>query len=152
MMLSLVKKEYIPLSRKICENQRKRRIITTKKAKYKQSFQRMDNLSLVKTIANPSQGGDAAAVRAKKFSELFDVGIYGAVITKEVVSPNFVDKLFAGKCDAAVFYKEEEKVIFAGGHIKVFAVNGNKSAGKIHHKSFVLIDLFGFRKGNAAAF
>ena len=75
--------------------------------KYLQSFQRIETLSLVKTISNSPQGGNTAAVRAKNFSELFYMGINGSVVTEEVVSPDFVDEFFAGKGDSTVFHKEE---------------------------------------------
>ena len=117
-----------------------------------QSFQRIETLSLVKAIANSSQGGNTAAVRAEYFAKLFYMGIDGTVIAEEIIAPDFIDEFFAGKGDSAVFYKEEEKVVFARGHIHMFSVNNNKSSGKINGKAFVLINFFGFRKSDSAAF
>ena len=98
--------------RTVCKSQRTRSIENAKKMKYAQSFQRIEILSLVKAIANSSQGGDTAAVWAEYLAKLFDVGIYCAVVAKEIISPDFVDEFFAGKSDSAVFNKEEEE---AGG-------------------------------------
>ena len=138
--------------RKVCMTQMIRSIENANPTKYAQSFQRMETLLFVKTIANSSQGGDTAAVWAEYLAKLFDVGIYCAVVAKEIISPDFVDEFFAGKGNSAVFYKEEEKIIFAGGHFNMFSVNDNKASGKINGKTFVLINFFCFRKSNSAAF
>ena len=81
--------------RTVCKSQRTRSIENAKKIKYAQSFQRIEILSLVKAISNSSQGGDAAAVLAENLTELFDMGVDGSVVAEEIVTPDFVDELFA---------------------------------------------------------
>ena len=130
----------------------KERSKNAKIMKYKQSFQRTEILSLVKAIANSSQGRNAAAIWAERFSELFYMGVDGSVIAEEIITPDFVYKLFAGKSDSAVFNKEEEEVVFSWRQIHLFSVDHNKAAGKINNKSFELKNFLCFRNGNSAAF
>ena len=109
-------------------------------------------MSFVKAIAHSSQGGNALAVRSKDFAKLFDVCIYGSVVAKEIIAPNFIDKLFAGKGDSAVLYKKEEQVVLAGGHINALAVDGDHASGEVNGKPAVGVYFLCFRNGSTAAF
>ena len=63
------------------------------------------------------------------------MGIQCTVIAKKVVTPDVVDELFAGEGDAPVAHQVEQKLILPRGKIDLFAIDIDKSSGKIDLQS-----------------
>ena len=66
------------------------------------------------------------------------MGIDGAVVAKEVVSPDVGKKLVSGQCDILILNQVEEKVVFLRGQVDPFTVYGNGAGGKVHFQSVEL--------------
>ena len=78
------------------------------------------------------------------------MGVKGAFVAEEVVTPNLADKAFAGEREPFVAYHIEQQLIFLGGHLNAHAVNGDDTRGEVYYKTLVGVNIPFFFSGACA--